>query len=106
VEAMIRALFLCSLLIPSQLHAQPVNDCRNIIITYSFTSRAQFQCKFHDYSREMIEAAATCSRKMPKQTVNDLLHIGTDTFDQHAFDEGQAHLCERVLHDFPMVLRR
>lgn len=86
--------------------AQATDECRNIIMTYAFTSRAQFQCHFHDYDRSMIAAASSCFRQYSKENVDMLLKRGVDIFDEHEINEGHAAFCEKVLQQFPMVLRR
>jgi hypothetical protein len=100
------ALLLC-LLTDRPAAAQQVDQsaCPGILKTHGFLSRAQFQCKFQSYSRDMIDSASRCSKAMNDAEVKQLLRSGMDTFDRNEGERGHAALCRDILTDFPGVVR-
>ncbi|MBV8914760.1 MAG: hypothetical protein JOZ05_17175 [Acetobacteraceae bacterium] len=95
------------LALPASGVAQPAaqSGCESILKAHGFLSRAQFQCNFGWYSREMMESARRCSQGMDEAQVRQLLASGMQTFDRNEQQKGHAAMCREVLANFPGMLR-
>lgn len=82
------------------------SDCRQTIEAHGFLSRAQFQCGFRSYSREMLDMARVCGRTLGDETSQQLLRSGMEMYDFNEGKVGRQAMCRDVLQRFPGVVRR
>jgi hypothetical protein len=84
---------------------QSTDDCESILKAHGFLSRAQFQCGFRDYSEEMMQSAARCSRGLKEADAKSLLRSGMSLFDRNEREKGHDALCKEILAKFPGMVR-
>jgi hypothetical protein len=79
-------------------------ECRRIVETHGFLTRAQFQCGFRRYNKKMLAAAKTCSNYFNASELRHLIVSGMKTFDRNERGKGRRTLCAEVLKSFPKVV--
>lgn len=85
---------------------EPKEDCKTLLRTHGFLSRAQFQCGYRSYSQSMLNSARACGPRMSEQDVKAALRAGMETFDRSESQRGHKSLCDEILRKFPNVVRK
>jgi hypothetical protein len=102
---MMRALFAASVFMFSVASSSAV-DCEAYIKLHGFLSRAQFQCGFSRYAKDVLVQARDCGQHMSETRMSESLSSGMKLFDERETERGHAAICNSVLKDFPKAVGR
>ncbi len=83
-----------------------LSNCRQIIETHGFLSRAQNRCDLKYYSLQVVREVKLCAQTLSRQEVEQLQLSGMDAFDREERKHGRYPTCKDVLHDFPEIVRK
>ena len=81
-------------------------DCERFLRMHGMASRAQFQCGFKKYNKEIIAQAKVCNGYLSEERVEENLKAGTMIFDDNTQKMGKQEACDDVLKSLPMVVKR
>jgi hypothetical protein len=81
-------------------------NCKQIIVLYALTSRAQFICRYSKYSQTWIDRAKACSAESGEAATSADLKAGIKMFDDGVSNKGMKFACADILSSFPDALQK
>jgi hypothetical protein len=81
-------------------------DCEKFLRMHGMASRAQFQCGFKSYNKEIIAQAKVCNGYLSEERVEENIKAGMKIFDDNVANLGKQEACDDVLNSLPMVVRK
>jgi hypothetical protein len=98
-----RACALILLLCTSVVHADP---CDDLIKMDGLFTKARMECRFTYYAWRFQQDSQQCMGKKGKPTSKELFSQGQSAFASKAASLGKEALCQKLLSDFPMTVKR
>jgi len=98
-----RACALIFLLYTSAVHADP---CDDLIKMDGLFTKAITECQFTYYAWRFQQDSQQCMSKKGKTASKELFSLGQSTFDTKASSVGKEALCQKLMSDFPMTVKR
>ncbi len=95
--------FAAALLLAGSAHA---DHCDDLIKMDGLLTKAKKECPFSYYAFRFQQDSQVCMDKKGKEVSKQLFLMGQSTFDSKAGSMGKAALCEKLLKDFPMTVKR
>lgn len=83
--------------------AQP---CEDLIKMDGLFTKARTECRFSYYAWRFQQDSQVCMDKLGRGPSRELFITGQQTFDSKAGTMGREALCQKLLHDFPMTVKR
>ena len=93
----------CAMLSPQMASA---DECEDLIKMDGLFTKAKTECSFSYYAWRFQQDSQVCMEKVGKGASKELFIKGTQTFDSKARDMGKEALCQKLLRDFPMTVKR
>lgn len=93
----------CLLLATSMAHA---DECEDVIRMDGLLTKAKQACPFGYYAFRFQQQSQVCGEKKGKDTWKQLFGKGAATFDGLSSKMGKEALCNKLLADFPMTVKR
>ena len=87
----------------SAAHADP---CEDLIKMDGLFTKARTECPFSYYAWRFQQDSQVCMEKKGKSASKDLFTKGQSTFTSKAASMGKEALCQKLLADFPMTVKR
>jgi hypothetical protein len=100
-----RTVLAASVLLLSAASASAL-DCEAYVKLHGFLSRAQFQCGFSRYAKDVLAQARDCGQHMSEARMSESLASGMKLFDERETERGHTTICNSVLKDFPKAVAR
>lgn len=69
-------------------------------------SKGRTACPFSYYAWRFQQDSQVCMDKIGKRASKELFIKGQQTFESKAKDMGKDALCQKLLRDFPMTVKR
>lgn len=90
------------------LSSQPAlaEQCEDLIKMDGLFTKARTECSFSYYAWRFQQDSQVCMSKIGRGPSKDLFMKGQQTFDSKAGALGKEALCQKLLHDFPMTVKR
>lgn len=82
------------------------DTCDDLIKMDGLFSKARTECRFTYYAWRFQQDSQQCMEKKGKQASKELFSLGQSTFDGKASSMGKESLCQKLLTDFPMTVKR
>ncbi len=93
----------CAMLSPQMASA---DECEDLIKMDGQLSKAKQACPFGYYAFRFQQQSQVCGEKKGQQKWKDLFGKGASTFDGLSSKMGKDALCNKLLADFPMTVKR
>ena len=84
-------------------HADP---CEDLIKMDGLFTKARTECPFSYYAWRFQQDSQVCMEKKGKPASKDLFMKGQSAFTSKAASMGKEALCQKLLVDFPMMVKR
>jgi hypothetical protein len=81
-------------------------QCEDLIKMDGLFTKARSACPFSYYAWRFQQDSQVCMEKVGKSASKDLFIKGQQTFDSKSKDMGKDALCQKLLRDFPMTVKR
>ena len=94
---------LTSLLSSQSASAQ---QCEDLIKMDGLFTKARTECPFGYYAWRFQQDSQVCMEKIGKSASKELFVKGQQTFDSKSQAMGKEALCQKLLRDFPMTVKR
>lgn len=101
--ALIALATLAALLNSSPASAQ---QCEDLIKMDGLFTKARTECPFSYYAWRFQQDSQVCMEKIGKGASKELFIKGQQTFDSKSKEMGKDALCQKLLRDFPMTVKR
>ena len=98
-----RACALILLLCTSTVHADP---CDDLIKMDGLFTKARTECGFTYYAWRFQQDSQQCMAKKGKTVSKELFSQGQSAFANKAASLGKDALCQKLMSDFPMTVKR
>jgi len=82
------------------------DECEDLIRMDGLLSKAKQNCPFSYYAFRFQQQSQVCGEKKGQQNWKDLFGKGAATFDGLSSKMGKDALCNKLLADFPMTVKR
>lgn len=82
------------------------DECEDLIRMDGLLSKAKQACPFGYYAFRFQQQSQVCGEKKGQQKWKDLFGKGASTFDGLSSKMGKDALCNKLLADFPMTVKR
>ena len=86
--------------------AARADHCDDQIKMDGLLSKAKKFCPFSYYGFRFQQDSQICMEKKGKETSKKLFLLGDSTFDGLSRKMGKEALCQKLLQDFPMTVKR
>lgn len=96
-------IFFALLLALTTAYADP---CDDLIKMDGLLTKAKKSCPFSYYAFRFQQDSQVCMDKKGKEVSKKLFLMGDSTFDSMAAKMGKEALCQKLLQDFPMTVKR
>ena len=95
-------------LLAALLISQPAcaQQCEDLIKMDGLFTKARTECPFGYYAWRFQQDSQVCMEKIGKGASKELFIKGQQTFDSKAREMGKEALCQKLLRDFPMTVKR
>ncbi len=93
----------CALLISLPAAA---DECEDTIKLDGLLTKAKQACPFGYYAFRFQQQSQICAEKKGKEAWKQLFGKGASTFDGLSSKMGKEALCNKLLKDFPMTVKR
>ena len=94
---------LTALLNPLPVSAQ---QCEDLIKMDGLFTKARTECPFGYYAWRFQQDSQACMEKIGKGASKELFIKDQQTFDSKSKEIGKEALCQKLLRDFPMTVKR
>lgn len=84
-------------------HAQ---QCDDLVKMDGLFTKARTECPFSYYAWRFQQDSQVCMEKLGKPASRELFIKGQQTFDSKSKEMGKEALCQKLLRDFPMTVKR
>lgn len=91
------------LLCADKAHA---DNCDDLIKMDGLFTKARTECRFTYYAWRFQQDSLQCMEKKGKPASKELLSQGQSAFTSKAASLGKEALCQKLLSDFPMTVKR
>ncbi len=81
-------------------------QCEDLIKMDGLFTKARTDCPFGYYAWRFQQDSQVCMEKVGKGASKDLFMKGQQTFDSKSKEMGKEALCQKLLRDFPMTVKR
>ena len=88
------------------LPAARADHCDDLIKMDGLLTKAKKSCPFSYYGFRFQQDSQLCMEKKGKETSKKLFLTGDSSFDGLSRQMGQEALCQKLLKDFPMTVKR
>lgn len=82
------------------------DECEELIKMDGLLTKAKQACPFSYYAFRFQQQSQVCGEKKGQQQWKDLFGKGASTFDGLSSKMGKDALCNKLLADFPMTVKR
>lgn len=82
------------------------DQCEDLIKMDGLLTQARRDCPFSYYAFRFQQESQLCMEKKGKEPAKKLFSMGQSTFTEKAKSMGKDALCQKLLADFPMTVRR
>ncbi len=82
------------------------DECEDTIKLDGLLTKAKQTCPFGYYAFRFQQQSQICAEKKGKETWKQLFGKGASTFDGLSSTMGKEALCNKLLKDFPMTVKR
>jgi hypothetical protein len=82
------------------------DTCDNLIKMDGLFTKARTECRFTYYAWRFQQDSQQCMEKKGKPTSKELFSQGQSAFTSKATSMGKEALCQKLLSDFPMTVKR
>lgn len=82
------------------------DECEDLIKMDGLLTKAKQACPFGYYAFRFQQQSQVCGEKKGQQKWKDLFGKGASTFDGLSSKMGKEALCNKLLADFPMTVKR
>ena len=95
-----------ALLLFSTVRPALAQQCEDLIRMDGLFTKAKTECSFSYYAWRFQQDSQVCTDKVGKSLSKELFIKGSQTFDSKAREMGKEALCQKLLRDFPMTVKR
>ncbi len=81
-------------------------SCEDLIKMDGLFTKANIECPFSYYAWRYQQDAKLCIDKIGKVASKELTIKGQQAFDAKSKELGKPVICQNLLRDFPMILRK
>jgi len=81
-------------------------QCEDLIKMDGLFTKARTECPFGYYAWRFQQDSQVCMEKIGKGASKELFIKGQQTFDSKSKAMGKEALCQKLLRDFPMTVKR
>ncbi len=81
-------------------------QCEDLIKMDGLFNKARTECPFGYYAWRFQQDSQVCMEKIGKGASKELFIKGQQTFDSKSKAMGKEALCQKLLRDFPMTVKR
>ena len=98
----------CLLFLSLLAGVQPAlaDSCEDVIKMDGLFTKARTECRFSYYAWRFQQDSQVCMDKKGRGLSKELFMKGQRTFDSKAGEMGKDALCQKLLRDFPMTVKR
>lgn len=82
------------------------DNCEDLIKMDGLFTKARTECRFTYYASRFQQDSQGCMDKKGKALSKELFILGHSTFETKANSMGKEALCQKLLTDFPMTVKR
>ena len=82
------------------------DQCEDLIKMDGLFTKAKTECPFGYYAWRFQQDSQVCMDKKGRGASKELFMTGQQTFSSKASAMGKEALCQKLLHDFPMTVKR
>lgn len=82
------------------------DQCDDLIKMDGLLTKAKKSCPFSYYAFRFQQDSQVCMDKKGKEISKKLFLLGDSTFDSLSTRMGKEALCQKLLQDFPMTVKR
>ncbi len=82
------------------------DECEDVIKMDGLLTKAKQACPFSYYAFRFQQQSQVCGEKKGKDSWKQLFGKGASTFDGLSSKMGKEALCNKLLADFPMTVKR
>jgi hypothetical protein len=82
------------------------DTCDDLIKMDGLFTKARTECRFTYYAWRFQQDSQQCMEKKGKQASKELFSQGQSAFSSKAASLGKETLCQKLLTDFPMTVKR
>jgi len=82
------------------------DTCDDLIKMDGLFTKARMECRFTYYAWRFQQDSQQCMEKKGKQASKELFSQGQSAFTSKATSMGKEVLCQKLLTDFPMTVKR
>ena len=87
-------------------HSASAQQCDNLIKMDGLFTKARTECPFGYYAWRFQQDSQACMEKIGKGASRELFIKGQQTFESKSKEMGKEGLCQKLLRDFPMTVKR
>lgn len=81
--------------------------CEQIVSVHGLLTRAQAECMYSGYNRELISDSAKCfDHELGVERGKEILIFGMKEFDRSVSEQGKQKTCDDLLKEFPEFIRK
>ncbi len=81
-------------------------QCEDLIKMDGLFTKARTECPFGYYAWRFQQDSQVCMEKLGKGPSKELFMKGQQTFGSKSREMGKDALCQKLLRDFPMTVKR
>ncbi|MCF8164487.1 MAG: hypothetical protein ACOYL2_02800 [Burkholderiaceae bacterium] len=96
----------CALILMLCADITRADTCDNLIKMDGLFTKARTECRFTYYAWRFQQDSQQCMEKKGKPTSKELFSQGQSAFTSKATSMGKEALCQKLLSDFPMTVKR
>jgi hypothetical protein len=82
------------------------DNCDDLIKMDGLFTKARTECRFTYYAWRFQQDSQQCMEKKGKPASKELFSQGQSAFTSKAASMGKEALCQKLLSDFPMTIKR
>jgi len=96
----------CALILMLCADTTRADTCDDLIKMDGLFTKARMECRFTYYAWRFQQDSQQCMEKKDKPTSKELFSQGQSAFASKAASLGKEALCQKLLSDFPMTVKR
>jgi hypothetical protein len=88
------------------LQSSAESNCEDLIKMDGLFTKAKMECPFSYYAWRFQQDSKLCMEKIGKVASKELFVKGQQAFDAKSKELGKTTMCQKLLRDFPMTVRK
>jgi len=96
----------CALILLLCADTTRADTCDDLIKMDGLFTKARMECRFTYYAWRFQQDSQQCMEKKGKPISKELFSQGQSAFTSKAASMGKEALCQKLLSDFPMTVKR